>query len=231
MASYKQNFLILSLCLSVFLFIPIRINTIENDFDKYLAKYNKTYNTTEYKQKLEIYRKSLNVIKKYNAVRVDDNISAVYGITEFTDLIPEALLSDLLYPKFSHLNEQKPLIWSSQSNIPIKIDWRKKNVISDINNQKDCGACYAFTTIETIESMNAIRTGKLERYSVQEMIDCSFVTNGCDGGDSCTLLEWIKANDIKILKEDDYPLDLVERDCRIKNISEGIYVKSFKCEK
>ncbi|GJQ65309.1 hypothetical protein Trydic_g7428 [Trypoxylus dichotomus] len=63
------------------------------------------------------------------------------------------------------------------------------------------------------------------------MIDCSIVTNGCDGGDTCTLLEWLKYNNVSILREDDYPLHLVTEECNIKNISKtGIYVKSYKCE-
>lgn len=230
MANHKQNVLILSLCISAFLFVLIRINTVENNFDLYLAKYNKSYNSTEYKAKFEIYRKSMDIVNKYNT-EGNDNLSAIYGITEFTDLIPEIFLPDLLYSSHIRPVQQKHIVWTPTLNIPVKVDWRDKGVISQINNQKGCGACYAFTTIETIESMIAIRTGKLEKLSVQQMIDCSFVNHGCNGGDSCILLEWIRSNNVSIIKEEEYPLQLVTEQCKGMNFSKGIHIKTFKCEK
>ena len=54
----------------------------------------------------------------------------------------------------------------------------------------------AFSVVETIESMRAIKTGTLKELSVQQVIDCSqgFGLKGCGGGDTCTALEWM--NDV-----------------------------------
>lgn len=56
---------------------------------------------------------------------------------------------------------------SFPGSIPDKVDWRTKGVITPILHQKSCGACWAFSTVETVESMRAIQTGKLEALSVQ----------------------------------------------------------------
>jgi len=42
-------------------------------------------------------------------------------------------------------------------------------VITEVCNQKTCGACWAFSTAATIEAMYAIKTGKLHKLSVQEV--------------------------------------------------------------
>ena len=46
---------------------------------------------------------------------------------------------------------------------------RDKNVITEVCNQKTCGACWAFSTAATIEAMYAIKTGTLNKLSIQEV--------------------------------------------------------------
>jgi hypothetical protein len=46
---------------------------------------------------------------------------------------------------------------------------RDRNVITEVRNQKTCGACWAFSTAATIEAMYAIKTGLLHKLSVQEV--------------------------------------------------------------
>ena len=42
-------------------------------------------------------------------------------------------------------------------------------MVTPVRNQADCGACWAFSTVEVLESMKAIQTGNLTRLSVQEV--------------------------------------------------------------
>lgn len=57
-----------------------------------------------------------------------------------------------------------------------------------------------------IEASLAIHKNLTKTLSVQQMIDCAENENrGCDGGDSCFLLEWLVENKIKILTESKYP--------------------------
>jgi hypothetical protein len=46
---------------------------------------------------------------------------------------------------------------------------RDRNVITEVRNQKTCGACWAFSAAATIEAMYAIKTGLLHKLSVQEV--------------------------------------------------------------
>lgn len=50
----------------------------------------------------------------------------------------------------------------------------------------------AFSIVETIESMYALKNGALEEWSVQQVVDCATKpNNGCEGGDTCLAIQWL----------------------------------------
>jgi hypothetical protein len=54
-----------------------------------------------------------------------------------------------------------------------------------VRYQGYCGACYAFTTVDTVAAHNAIHhSGFFFPLSVQQIIDCvdNGLTHGCGGG-------------------------------------------------
>lgn len=165
------------------------------------------------------------------------NISAFYGLTKFSDVPFDVFLKKQLIPNLSNyqkkykdnvlnLNETK----SKQLTVPLKVDWRKQNAVSPVQNQGICGACWAFASVEIMESMNAIKTGKLTRFSVQEMIDCAKNNDGCKGGDIYLLLDWLMAENVTILAESEYPIMLTEGNCK-KRFTSGIRINNFQCGK
>ena len=68
--------------------------------------------------------------------------------------------------------------------LPIDFDWRKKNKVSSVKNQLQCGACWAFSTSGAVEGAWAIQNNVLYNLSEQELIDCSdsYGNQGCKGG-------------------------------------------------
>lgn len=109
---------------------------------------------------------------------------------------------------------------------------RTKNVLTKIKNQKDCGACWAFSSVETVESMNAIKRGKLEELSVQQLIDCAgYDNNGCNGGDICTILYWLDDNSIEIERNDQYPLKWKSDVCQFNRTIHGVSIADFSCNR
>jgi len=117
------------------------------------------------------------------------------------------------------------------ASLPDKVDWRSKGVVSAVKQQKDCGACWAFSTVETVESMNAIKYGTLEKLSVQQVIDCATNGNmGCSGGDICAAAEWMSTHKLTTPKE--YPLTLTTSACLLKAPETGVQVNSnYTCDK
>ncbi|XP_022253869.1 cathepsin O-like, partial [Limulus polyphemus] len=181
---------------------------------------------------------SLKRIEWLNKHRNNSN-SALYGITEFSDLTPYEFQQFILrrqdgnfnfhkYNKNSKLRRKR-----SFSDIPKHWDWRNKKVVTTVKDQKDCGACWAFSTVETMETMYALKTGILKELSVQQLIDCAKGSNqGCDGGDTCGALMWLNKYNVSVVTEAQYPLKNVAQPCKIKKPKKGIQITDeFSCDK
>ncbi|CAG5054083.1 unnamed protein product [Parnassius apollo] len=122
------------------------------------------------------------------------------------------------------------IIRRRRASLPLKIDWRTKGVVGPVRDQGLCGACWAFSTVDIIESMAAINSGKLQSLSVQEAIDCAGLGNsGCEGGDICLLLDWLMMTNTPVQSDKDYPLKLRDGTCKANTSSAGILVDSFTC--
>lgn len=195
------------------------------------------------------FKNALKEIENTNAIRTN-NASALYGLTKFSDLTRKEFEEKYLNNKLAKRiiarhsttsDELEENVSASVSNgirkraaddIPEKVDWRINGTITKVKNQGHCGACWAFVVIENLESMIAIKGEQLEEYSVQEIIDCAEDGNqGCSGGDMCSLLGWMTKNKVKVVKEKEYPLKLVDGQCRIRKNQTGIEVFNYACKK
>ncbi|KMT07606.1 hypothetical protein BVRB_6g147350 [Beta vulgaris subsp. vulgaris] len=67
-------------------------------------------------------------------------------------------------------------------DIPASVDWRTKGAVTPVKNQRNCGSCWAFSTIASVEGINQIKTKQLLSLSEQELVDCDHDNYGCEGG-------------------------------------------------
>merc|ERR1712232_549906 len=70
-------------------------------------------------------------------------------------------------------------------DLPTTFDWRNKaGVVSPVKNQGQCGSCWDFSAVETIESVCALGGYGLKLLSEQQIIDCDHDGGvmGCNGG-------------------------------------------------
>jgi KDEL-tailed cysteine endopeptidase len=94
------------------------------------------------------------------------------------------------------------------STLPLEVDWRSKNAVTPIKDQGQCGSCWAFSTVATLESAVAIKTGVLTNLSEQQLVDCdnfknNGVDHGCNGGLMDNAFGWIGKNN-GLCSYDDY---------------------------
>ncbi|XP_059060979.1 cathepsin O-like [Achroia grisella] len=115
--------------------------------------------------------------------------------------------------------------------LPLQVDWRSKGVVGPVRDQGLCGACWAFSTVGTVEAMAAIKSGKLDTLSVQEVIDCAGLgNNGCAGGDICLLLDWLLLSNTTVVLDKEYPLRLFNGACASNKNASGVRVANFTCD-
>jgi len=77
-----------------------------------------------------------------------------------------------------------------RSNAPAKLDWTGKATTA-VKDQGDCGSCWAYSTVEGVESGLFMTTGEIVELSVQQIISCDKTDGGCDGGDVDTGITYV----------------------------------------
>jgi len=89
------------------------------------------------------------------------------------------------------------LLTDSAISLPDSIDWRTKkpNVLTKVKNQAQCGSCWAFSAVETVESREVLLGKPLKVLSEQALVDCEHLgtpsDQGCGGGEMSNAFTWM----------------------------------------
>lgn len=63
------------------------------------------------------------------------------------------------------------------------VDWVAAGKVNPIKDQGQCGSCWSFATIASVETNAAIAGLPLTPLSEQLLVDCNTANSGCNGGD------------------------------------------------
>lgn len=98
-------------------------------------------------------------------------------------------------------------------------DLRDVNALSPIKDQLQCGSCWAFSAIATLESSNLLINGKESDLAEQQLVDCvSFYRGGgCKGGDYTLALKWLADNSKKLKVETQRPYQAEQASCSLSD--------------
>jgi len=170
---------------------PILEEEVQQQFISYMQKYGKTYSSDEFPQRYANFKASVARAQARNA-----NKRANYGITKFADMTPEEFKAKILMtprvpakPDTSRLLQPKLGVQA-----PADLDWRTKGAVTAVKDQGQCGSCWAFSTVENVESQWLL-AGKANNdtlnLSEQQVVDCDDVDAGCNGGDPPSAYQYI----------------------------------------
>ncbi|KAI6650732.1 Cathepsin L [Oopsacas minuta] len=188
--------------------------------------FNKTYdNKSKEKKRKEIWEKNILKINEFNA----RNGSFKQAVNKFSDMTSEEVLSIIggLHPESETTTESLYTSALNKVEIPDNIDWRDKNVVTQVKNQECYGSCWAFSAAGSLEGQYARKTGKLVSFSEQQLIDCSwsYGNKGCTGGLIINAFKYWEKHGAE--REKDYPFIGRDLHCKYQRSRIVSKLKSF----
>lgn len=91
------------------------------------------------------------------------------------------------------------------AKFPSSFDWRNNNGVTPVQNQGNCGSCWAFAPVAALESKLLISYGTLTNLSEQQVVSCNPDSFGCGGGWGSTTYDLFR--DYGVVGEECMPYD------------------------
>jgi len=90
----------------------------------------------------------------------------------------------------SHLKGDRMPKGVSVADVPSAWDWRQQGVVTQVQDQGDCGACYAFASLANIESKLQIDGAGTYDFSENNAKECPWHDPSCSGSNYWEMAGW-----------------------------------------
>jgi len=188
-------------------------------FMSYISKWGKMYATVEeFLARKELFKSTDAEIQAINNNPLSTHKAAHNKFSDWTD----AEYQNILGLKGA---EEVEVIADAvaDASLPDTWDWRAQGMVTPVKDQGACGSCWAFSSIEAIESAWMINGNSQSIMAPQELVDCTMspVTDnmGCNGGWYFWSYDWLADN--FTMEESDYPYTARDGNCQY-NASKGV---------
>lgn len=170
-------------------------NKLESDDMEYLKFINQYGRMMGTKEELEfrsdVFKKNLAAIRLENS---RNGNSFTLGVNKFADWTPSEYKRLLGYKPNSGRKNATEMVSNSLQAPPLSIDWRDMGAVNAVKDQGQCGSCWTFSAVGSIESRYQIKSSTLLSLSEQQLVDCCKLqgSDGCNGGDEDSALDYAK---------------------------------------
>merc|ERR1712224_597793 len=101
-------------------------------------------------------------------------------------------------------SEDSPALSTDRvADLEDEVDWTTKGAVNPIKNQGQCGSCWAFGTVASVEGINFIKNKKLVSLSEQQLVSCDKGDHGCGGGLPDNAFKYVESTGLTT--ESNYP--------------------------
>merc|ERR1711976_774711 len=166
-SSYKRKVLLLVAVLAVSAYA---LPSYKSQFEAFQFEHGKSYRSSvERLQRFANSASNVREIEEHNR----SNKNWKKAINRFADMSHE---------EFNQIMNGYIATASPAGAMAASVDWRDSGAISAVKDQGYCGSCWAFATVEIIESYLQINTGKtVEELSAQHITSCTPNELKCGG--------------------------------------------------
>ena len=179
------------------------------NYQTYILEFGKSYETKgEFMFRANLWLQKDELIQKWNAN------------PNKTQTLAHNLFSDMTIDEFKIYNGLVPSQRSdvvatelSVDDLPESVNWVTKGAVSPVQNQRQCGSCWAFSAVGAIESAHYLKSNELVKLSEQQCVDCVKEDKGCNGGDPNDCFYYAEGD--KMVTEKQYPYSGVADSCFI----------------
>ena len=190
-----------------------------DEYNSFIRKFDRNYNSSEYWYRYHIFEKNMDYIGESNKKDKPYKL----GVNNFTDMTLGEfknvyLRLNISANSISHKSNYRYI----HKSIPQNIDWRAGGLVTNVKDQGQCGSCWAFSAIGTLEGQHAKKYGSLVSLSEQNLVDCAYnyTCQGCDGGWPDMALQYVIDNK-GVDTEIGYPYQAIDESCNYTNSSIG----------
>ena len=173
------------------------------------------------------------MISEHNSEYENGEHTFNLGENELADLTPDEIKERMNGLVMSSADTSDGVVMVTEAELAKlnkTVDWREKGYVTEVKNQAHCGSCWAFSATGSIEGAHFKSTGNLVSLSEQNLIDCSKVNNGCDGGFFVDAFKYVIAVG-GIDTEASYPYNAnatTDKTCKFNFSDVGATISSFK---
>jgi len=191
-------------------------------FMEFVTEHGKSYATkAEFEFRANVFKNTLAMVEEHNS----QNGTSTVGINFLADMTTDEKKKLNGYKHVEKTTEAELL---DESKLTDSVDWRTKGAVTPVKNQGQCGSCWAFSTTGSIEGAMFQKTGKLESYSEQQLVDCAgaYGNYGCNGGLMDSAFKYIEKYGLEL--ESSYPYTATDGTCKFDHAKSVGLVKSYK---
>jgi C1A family cysteine protease len=193
--------------LAAFVGAASAISEIESAFLGYITQFGKSYSTmAEYEHRLANFAMKHSFIQGHNA----EESSYKLGHNKFSDMTQEEYETFLTYkPKQVQAEE---FVGYDAGKVYGAVDFRNGSCLSPVQDQGQCGSCWAFSATASMETAYCQNHGALGKYSEQLLVDCVKLCFGCNGGNAALAWNYLKTH--AEMSESSYPYTAKDGTCQ-----------------
>lgn len=182
----------------------------KDEFKIWKQKFGVEYSESEDLYRNLIFQQNVDIINAHNSKQ---DRTYDMGLNQFSGMTDDEFAKTMLTPKPYNPEWENADVTIRADNS--EIDWTTKGAVSPIKNQGNCGSCWAFSAVATLESLSLMQSGGNGNaiLSEQQLVDCSskYGNQGCNGGFNYKGLAYVKDNGISF--ESEYPYTAKTQTC------------------